>query len=522
MCKNIKTYTITGENMFTYNGKIGFDNKKYVKLQSDAIIERATHFHKLYLEFGGKLLYDYHAARVLPGYELNAKMQVIKKLAGVGKRKVEFLFCISAKDLQHGKQMGALGINYRNFSLKMIDTIEEQGFTVPNIVINLFSGESKAKEFGRYLRKEGYNVYYRNMIKNYPNNIKHITSSKGFGKKPFIRTKSSIVIVTGAGPGSGKLATCLTMVYQDHLRKKDSGYAKFETFPVWNLPLNSSINVAYEAATADLGDYNMIDPYHFKAYKIKAVNYNRDVESFKLIQQMIKKIISKNNYMRSYKSPTDMGINMVQKGITDILLCEHAARQEIIRRYFDYKVGVERGNNKDDAVVRVAKLMKKQKITFDERPVIKYAREAAKRGKGHRKLYIGSAIMVNDKIITGVNSSLMHAESAVIINTLKQLAGIRRHQRILSSPAIKQVKKLRKMLNEKSENLNISEALLVLSISAKDNKYAHNAFSQIKKLDSCEMHTTHMLSKEDESILRKLKINYTSDGNMAIGRLYSG
>ncbi|MBU0586595.1 DUF1846 family protein, partial [Candidatus Micrarchaeota archaeon] len=255
---------------FTFLGEYGFNNEKYLEAQSAAIVKRASYFDKLYLEFGGKLLFDYHAARVLPGYRLNTKIEVVKKLAE--KREVEFLPCVSARDLQSGRKMGALGISYRDFTLKLMDAIEDYGFKINSVCINLYSGESAAKDFGAFLKKNGYSVYYRGLIKDYPHNLKSIASSSGFGKKPFIKTKAPIVIVTGAGPNSGKLATCLTLVYQDHLQGKQSGYAKLESFPIWNLPLKSPINYAYEAATADIGDYNLIDKFHKKAYGMDAVN----------------------------------------------------------------------------------------------------------------------------------------------------------------------------------------------------------------------------------------------------------
>lgn len=507
---------------FPFLGKTGFDNEKYLDAQAAAIIERASKFDKLYLEFGGKLLYDYHAARVLPGYHLNAKMEVIRRLAR--KRPIEFLFCVSARDLQSGKKMGALGINYRDFSLKMIDSIEDCGFGVPNIAINLFSNEPKAKDFGSFLKKQGYNVYYRGLINGYPDDVKAIASSQGYGKKPFIKTGKPVVIVTGAGPNSGKMATCLTMVYQDYLEGKDSGYAKFESFPIWNLQLSSPVNVAYEAATADIEDYNLIDPYHLKAYKIKSVNYNRDVESFKIIQKMFRKIISPLNFMKNYRSPTDMGINRMKAGIMDFGLCEKAAQQEIIRRYFAYRSDFLAGIGGANAVSRVEELLKKYRISFAERPVIARAREAATHARGHRNLHIGCAIQLpNGEIVIGKNSPLMHAESAAIINALKHLAGIHDGLHVLLPEDIEQIRKLRKKLyEEQAENLDVSEILIVLAVSAREDENAARAFAQLENLHSCELHTTHMLSKADASALRALGMNFTSDGKMEVGKLYIG
>ena len=509
-------------NHFTYLGKTGFDNEKYLNAQSDAIIERASKFDKLYLEFGGKLIFDYHAARVLPGYHLNGKIEVIRRLAA--KRPVEFLLCINARDIQSGRKMGALGINYRDFSLKMIDSIKEYGFEVPGVCINLFSGEPAAKELGSFLKKQGYNVYYRGLIEGYPENFKKIASPAGFGKKPFIKTNKPIVIVTGAGPNSGKLATCLTLVYQDYLGGKDSGYAKMESFPVWNLPLDSPVNVAYEAATADIADYNLIDPFHLKAYGVKAVNYNRDVAAFPIIHKMLNAIVSPSNFMLNYKSPTDMGVNHVGKAIANLEICEKAARQEIIRRYFNYCSDSLSGTGKEEAAEIVEKLMKKHKIRATERQVVGEAREAAEKSKEGMKLKVGCAIMLQSgEIVTGKNSPMMHAESAAILNALKKMAGVPKADNVLVPTSIHQIRKMRKkMYAEESENLNISEVLMLLAINANEGNGAEKAFSCLEKLNSCELHTTHVLSRDDQAALRALGVNYTSDGKMELGRLYIG
>jgi uncharacterized protein (UPF0371 family) len=331
------------------------------------------------------------------------------------------------------------------------------------------------------------------------------------------------VIVTGAGPNSGKMATCLAMVYQDHLRGKDSGYAKLESFPIWDLPLSSPINLAYEAATVDIGDYNLVDPYHLKAYGQKAVNYNRDVAGFSIIQRIFKKIASPSNFMRTYKSPTDMGINLMRKGIIDLPLCEKAARQEIIRRYFSYKADFLSGAGKEDAAQSVENLMKKNRINFSERPAIVSARAAAAHN-GHRGLHVGCALMLPDSsIVQGTNSPRMHAECAAIMNALKRLAGLDAREDVLSLDAIDQIRKLRKKIYEdQAENLSVPEILIVLAISAREGNGAARAFSQIGSLHSCELHTTHMLTREDASALRALGINFTSDGNTEIGRLYVG
>ncbi len=509
------------ENSFSYLGRRGFDADRYFDAQSDAIIARASKFEKLYLEFGGKLLYDYHAARVLPGYRLDGKMEVIRRLDR--KRPVEFLFCVSARDLESGKRMGALGISYRDFSLKMLDSIKAYGFSVPAVAINLFSGEPAAKEFGAYLKKQGYAAHFRGLIKGYPTNISAIASSSGFGKKPFFETEKPIVIVTGAGPNSGKMATCLSMVYQDHLRNRESGYAKLESFPIWNLPLDSAINAAYEAATADIGDFNLIDPWHLKAYGKKSVNYNRDVEGFSLIHRMFRKIASPSNFMNTYKSPTDMGINFMKEGITDLALCEQAARQEVIRRYFSYRADFLAGIGEEAPALRVERLMRKCKIPVSERKAVLAAREAAMHD-GHSGPHVGSALMLSDgSIVKGQNSPRMHAESAAIMNALKRIAGISEGRDILSQDAIAQIRKLRKKVYEdESENLSVPEILIVLAVSAKSGGEAEKAFSLLGKLRSCELHTTHALRREDTGALRALGINFTSDAKTEVGKLYVG
>ena len=500
---------------FTYLGKTGFDTDTYIDEQSRAITDRTSKFHKLYLETGGKLLYDYHAARVLPGYDLDCKMRVLEAI----KKHVEFVVCVSAKALGSGKRMGSLGISYRDFTLKMIDAIEDYGFPVSAVVITLYSGEKPAKELGRFLDREGYNVYLRRFITGYPTDLNNVI--KEFARRPHIKTKKRVVVVTGAGPGSGKMSTCLTMVYQDKLHKKDSGYAKFETFPVWNLPLKSPINYAYEAATADIGDYNVIDPYHYRAYGVRAVNYNRDVESFLIIQKVIKKVISKDNFMLNYKSPTDMGINMIKKAITDLDLCERAARQEIVRRYFEYKVAETVGRGDSLPVKRVLRIMRKLKISFDERPVIRAARQAAeKQPYKNLPLRVGAAIMVHDgTVLTAHNSPAMHAEPGAVIRALKYLAGLPVDEDVISPTVINQIKKLKRIYGDEHENLNLPETLLSLAISAYRNSNAKKAFEKLPLLRSCELHTTHLLGYEDKSVLRKLGIHATSDGRLEVGKL---
>ncbi len=360
-----------------FEGKLCFDNKRYIQLESSALSERARHFHKLYLEFGGKLIRDYHAARVLPGYDTDVKLDVLKSLRK--RHSLEFLPVINARYVENDKPTGSLSLSYADFAEEMLADLKKAGFAMNTVVISFFEGQKKAKALAARLRRERYGVYYTYTIKGYPRAFGRILSTKGFGKRPYLKTKSDIVVITAPGPNSGKMATALMAIYQDYLRGKDSGYAKLETFPVWNLPLNSAVNVAYEAATADIGDYNAYDPFYEKTYGKKAVNYNRDIRAFPLLRRLIEKIVSKRNYMRAhYFSPTDMGVNMVGCSILPHKgkLCEKAARAEIIRRYFRYKAMYYRHELDSKPYRRVLGLMRRHKIRISERTVVIEARKA--------------------------------------------------------------------------------------------------------------------------------------------------
>ena len=503
--------------------KPGFDTKRYVDAQAAKICERVGKFdRKLYLEFGGKLLFDYHAARVLPGYEPNAKVQILKKL----EKESEVVFCVSARDIQKGRIAGTFGISYRDFTLKCIDDLRAIGLDVSTVVINLFSGESSALRLRSYLEKNGLNVYMRKVIPGYPSNLKLIASRRGFGEGRRIKTKKPIVIVTGAGPGSGKMATCLAMVYQDKENGIDSGYAKFETFPIWNLPLNHPVNMAYEAATADLKDYNLVDPHHLKAYGVKAVNYNRDVENFEVIEKILKLIISKDNFMNTYKSPTDMGVNMAKAGITSDMACREAARQEVVRRYFRHYLELIQGKEQKETVETVKKIMKKLGLKPESRKVVAPARaameSARKEGKGSGGVFCGSAIQLsNGRIITGKNSVLLHSESSLILNAIKHLGKIPEDMHLISKPVIEEIKLLKThILGDRYANLNVDETLVALSISSTTNPMTKFALEQLRKLRGTEMHSTHVMHKGDAGPLSKLGINMTSDGLQPVAKLY--
>ncbi len=504
--------------------KKGFDSEKYIREQSKYILQRVSKFDKkLYLEFGGKIIADYHAARVLPGYEPNNKIKILQKLG----KNVEIVICISAKDIQDKKKVESLGITYDNFVLKMIDDLRGYKLFVSTIVITFFTGQSSAEQFKNYLKKKGLNVYTTGYIEGYPHNIENIASKEGYGKKPFIKTTKPIVVVTGAGPNSGKMSTCLTMVYQDKQKGLDSGYAKFETFPIWNIPLEHPINIAYEAATAEIKDFNLIDPHHYKAYHKIAINYNRDVENFVVIQNILKSIISKDNFMRTYRSPTDMGVNMAKVGITNDKVCREAANQEIIRRYylFNYKYLI--GQEKQETIEIMENLLKKAHLKKTDRPVVVLARKAAevaeKSGKkGYQGIYCGAAIeLANGNIVVGKNSSLLHAESAVILNAIKELSKIPDPINLISEKVICGIKNFKvKAYGENAETLDVEETLIALAVSSISDPKARLALEQLPLLKNAEMHTTIAPSKSNEFLIRKLGINLTTDGKVSGNKLY--
>ncbi len=482
--------------------KIGFDNKKYIKKQSEAILKRVKEFGKLYLEFGGKLYGDYHASRVLPGYHPDTKIEILKNL-----KDIEIIFCISAKDIQNGKIRGDFGLTYDNATLKMIDDLKAFGFNVSSVVINRFADEPVAIKFKDFLEKLGAKVYFQSEIQGYPADIEKILSDEGYGRNPYIKTSKRIVVVTGVGPGSGKMSTCLSQLYFDSKRNIKSGFAKFETFPIWNLTLEHPINVAYEAATADIGDFNMVDPFYLEAYGMEAINYNRDIENFNIMKRILDKIST-----CPYKSPTDMTVSVTKKGITNDKIVSQASKQEIIRRYFRYKKELSRGLGEEGIVKRTEKLMLKLNLKIEDRKVIIFAREAAKDAKKkNAKFFCGSAIeLPNGKIIKGKSSELLHSESAAIINTIKELAKIPDRIKLLPKNIIQKVNKLKKVLKT-SESLNVEEMMIALSVSAATNPSANFCLKKLKELKDCDMHSTHFPSQGDESGLRKLGINITTD-----------
>lgn len=491
--------------------KIGFDSEIYLKEQSAAISRRLALFpDKLYLEFGGKILNDFHAARVLPGYDPNVKVKLLQQFSD----RIDIILCIYAGDIERRKLRADFGITYDADALKLIDDLNEWGLKVSAVVITRYEEQASAKIFRNKLERLGIRVYTHRFTSGYPTDVDTIVSEEGYGANEYIETTKPLVIVTGPGPGSGKLATCLSQLYHEHKRGLKAGYAKFETFPIWDLPLKHPVNVAYEAATADLGDFNLVDPFHLEAYNQRAINYNRDVEAFPLLKRILSKI-SGDGFV--YKSPTDMGVNVVSKGIIDDAVVQEAARQEIIRRYFRYQCEQILGFTNQETVERAELLMKELNLKPEDRPVVPLAREAAVeaqiKGKGNNGIYVGAALELRDeRVVKGYNSPLMHAASSAVLNALKQLAGIPDHIHLLSPAVLEQAAYLKQnILGGKALSLDLTEVLTCLAITAPTSPATQLALDKLKDLKGCEMHLTHMPTPGDETGLRRLGINLTSD-----------
>lgn len=500
--------------------KIAFDNKKYLKEQSAAILERVKKFDgKLYLEFGGKLCFDYHASRILPGYDPNVKIKLLQQL----KNRIDIILCIYAGDIEKGKMRGDFGITYDVDALKLIDDLRQNGLEILAVVITRFDNQPQAVKFKNKLENRHIKVYTHSATKGYPTDVDLIVSKDGYGKNAYIKTKNSLVVVTGPGPGSGKLATCLSQLYHDYKKGIKSGYAKFETFPIWNLPLKHPVNIAYEAATADIEDFNLIDPFHLEVYNQSTVNYNRDVEIFPVIKKILEKITSSELV---YKSPTDMGVNRAGFAIIDDEITKEAAKQEIIRRYFRYRYENILGLEKKKTVERVNLMMEEMNIKQEDRGVVVSAREAAEKAKRKGKTVEGiscaAAIELSGgRIVTGKSSSLMHAASALVLNAIKELAEIPDKIHLLAPKIIEQIGNLKKdILGLKSECLDLEEILIALSISAATNPTTELAMKKLKELEGCQVHITHIPTPGDEAGLRKLRVNLTTDAKFSSRDLF--
>ena len=500
---------------------IGFDNSSYLEKQSRAILERAAQFgNKLYLEFGGKLGYDFHAARILPGYDPNVKLNLLRKL----RDKTDIVVCIYAGDIERKKIRADFGISYDNDTLRILDNLREWGLSVCGVVVTRYEEQPAVRSFVNRLRRRNVRVYTHRAIPGYPTDLSTIVSDAGFGSNEYIETGKPIVIVTGPGPGSGKMGVCLSQVYHEQLRGIQAGYAKFETFPVWNLPLRHPVNLAYEAATADLADVNMVDPFHLDAYGETAVNYNRDVEIFPVVRRICAKIMKQENL---YRSPTDMGVNRLGFCICNDEVVREAAKQEIIRRYFRYRCEFLIGSTDRGAADRVKLLMDELGVSETDRPVVPPARQAAaeavsQSGKGCDGFYCGAALRLpGGRIVTGKNSPVMHAAAACVINAIKIQAGHPDNLLLISPEVLHSVGLLKKdFLKNKRVSLDLGEALIALSVSVPGNPAAKQAMRELSGLAGCEMHLTHLPSPGDEAGLRKLGINLTCDPQFASRDLF--
>ena len=492
--------------------KIGFDNEKYVRLQTEHILETIkNNGNKLYLEFGGKLFDDLHASRVLPGFAPDAKVRILQKL----KDTTEIIFVINAGDIERKKMRADFGISYEMDVLRLIDKLRGIGIYVGSIVIARYNGQPSADIFKKKLEFRGEKVYIHNTIKGYPNDVDTIVSEKGYGANPYIETTRPLVVVTAPGPGSGKLATCLSQLYHEHRRNIRAGYAKFETFPIWNLPLKHPVNLAYEAATADLHDVNMIDPYHLEAYGITTVNYNRDIEAFPVLKTILQRITGAEH---AYRSPTDMGVNMAGYGICDQDACCDAAKQEIVRRYYKMWCDYKNGLVDIEAPQRVETLMKELDIDVSIRPVM----EAACNKTAEKGVHAMAIQMPDGKIITGRTIEVLGAPASAVINALKYLAGINDDLLLISPAVLKPILNLKHdAFGSTKQKLNLEEALISLSICAVTNPVVEKAMQQLHKLRGLEAHYTKMANAHDEEICRKLGINLTCEPKFSSKTLYS-
>ncbi len=499
----------------------GFDNEKYVAEQSAAILKRVSEFDgKLYLEFGGKLLFDMHASRVLPGFDPNVKMRLLQRL----KDEAEIILCVYAGDIERKKVRADFGITYDSDVFKLIDDLRDWGLDVSGVVITRFEGQSSAAAFKTQLERRGVPAYFHRPIAGYPANVDLIVSEQGYGSNPYVPTRKPLVVVNAPGPNSGKMGTCLSQVYHENRQGIHAGYAKFETFPIWSLPLRHPVNLAYEAATADIRDFNLIDPFHLEAYGEQAINYNRDVETFPVLRCILERITGSKS---RYRSPTDMGVNRAGFAIVNDAAVRNAATQEIIRRYLRYACEYAAGKADEETVGRVEILMKELEVKVEDRMGVVAARNAAAEAhdrpdKGLAGTYCGAAIELSDgRIVTGVNSPLLHAASSAILNAIKIMGEIPPKLHLLSPKIIESVGNLKqRILKRKSISLDLEETLIALSIAATTNPTAELAMGQLQRLQGCEMHMTHIPTPGDETGLRRLGINLTCDPQFASKRLF--
>ncbi len=489
----------------------GFDPDRYLREQTAAIVERAGRFgNKLYLEFGGKLVADFHAARTLPGYDPNAKVRLLQEL----RDRIEILLCIHAGDIERKKLRADFGITYDADALRLIDDLRDRGLEVTAVVITRFHGQPAALQFRNRLERRGLRTYTHAATPGYPTDVDTIASERGYGANPCVETTRPIVVVTAPGPGSGKMATCLSQIYHEHRRGVRAGYAKFETFPIWNLPLKHPVNVAYEAATADLGDVNLIDPYHLEATGGRAVNYNRDVEIFPVVQRILERVTGEAS---PYRSPTEMGVNRAGFAISNDDVVRASAVQEVIRRLFRYQCEFALGSVERATVERAELLVKELGARPEDRRVVGPARETAdrarERGLGHEGICCGAAVELPDgRLVTGRNSPLLHAASSLVLNASKTLAGLPDPLHLLSPGVLESIGAMKRgVFRRRTVSLNVEETLIALAVSATGNPAAQLAMERLGDLRGCEVHLTHIPAPGDEAGLRRLGVNLTSD-----------
>ena len=490
--------------------KIGFDNNKYLAMQSAHIRERISQFdNKLYLEFGGKLFDDYHASRVLPGFQPDSKLQMLLQL----KDQAEIVVVISAEDIISNKMRGDYGITYDQDVLRLIDAFQGMGLFVGSVCITMYTAAPEVEAFERRLNELNIRTFRHYKIAGYPNDVARIVSDDGYGKNDYIETKRPLVVVTAPGPGSGKMATCLSQLYHENKRGVKAGYAKFETFPIWNIPLKHPVNLAYEAATADLNDVNMIDPFHLEAYGVTTVNYNRDIEIFPVLSAIFEGIYGEN----PYKSPTDMGVNMAGNCIIDDEACCEASRQEILRRYYQALNRVVKEDVGKEEVYKIELLMKQAKLTTDMRKVVPAALKRAEETGAP-----AAAIELPDgTIATGKTTNLLGASAALLLNAVKVLGNIPHDEHLISPIAIEPIQKLKvEYLGSRNPRLHTDEVLIALSMCAATNKHAQIALEQLEKLRGCQVHTSVMLSEVDIKTFKRLGIELTSEPVYEHNRLY--
>ena len=481
--------------------KYGFDSEKYLKIQSEHIKERIAKFgDKLYLEFGGKLFDDFHASRVLPGFKPDIKLQMLTQLSDVA----EIVMVISAVDIEKNKVRGDLGITYDVDVLRLRDEFMSRGFMVNSVVITHYNGQASADAYRHRLERLGIKVYYHRIIEGYPNNVALIDSEDGFGKNDYVETTRPLVVITAPGPGSGKMAVCLSQLYHENKRGIKAGYAKYETFPIWNLPLKHPVNIAYEAATADLNDVNMIDPFHLDAYGETAVNYNRDIEIFPVLNAIFESIYGEN----PYKSPTDMGVNMAGYCLSDDEICCNASKDEIIRRYYTALCDLAKGKGSENEVNKIALLMKQAKITTDFRRTTIAARERKEQEQQH----CGAIELEDGTIITAHASDLLGSSAALILNATKHLAGIGHDVKLIPQAMIEPIQTTKvDLLHGKNPRLHTDEVLVALSMLSLWDENCKKALDSLPQLNGCQMHSTVMLPEVDQKIFKKLGVGLTCD-----------